>query len=78
MISENDRQIAHEIATALNDKVSIGLYQKYATTVPHDILRDALQRVLSRRPDQIHVSRAAIFTSTIERYLRDVHGGSGY
>ncbi|MGV8130596.1 MAG: hypothetical protein ACP5N7_00670 [Candidatus Pacearchaeota archaeon] len=77
MISENDKQLAHEIAVALNDRLSIGLYRKYATMVPHDVLHDALQRVLSMHEQEIKVNRAAIFTSTIKQYLDDMYASPG-
>lgn len=73
MISEIDKQLAHDIAVALNDRLSIGLYRKYATTVPHDILKDALNRALSVHEQDVIVNRAAIFTSTIQQYLEDIY-----
>lgn len=77
MISEIDKQLAHDIAVALNDRLSIGLYRKYAATVPHDVLQEALNRSLSVHEKDVIVNRAAIFTSTIQQYLEDIYASSG-
>jgi hypothetical protein len=73
MLSAHDTELAHELAVALNDRLSIGLYRKFAAAVPHDVLRDALQRTLSVKDEKVIVNRAAIFTSTIIQYLHDIH-----
>jgi|GEM_PF-3400365 len=77
MLSEQDKEIAHELAVALNDRLSIGLYRKFASIVPHDVLRDVLQRTLSVKEEDVIVNRAAIFTSTIKHYLKDLHANTG-
>jgi hypothetical protein len=77
MYSDSERDIAHHIAEALNDRLSIGLHLKYARKVPHRILRDALTRTLSVDEKLVVKSRASIYVSIIESYLKENHGSSG-
>jgi hypothetical protein len=76
MISDEERNIAHELAHALNDRLSIGYYQKCAKEIPHDVLRDALARTLAVSDADVLQSRARIFTSIIKRYKREIHAGA--
>jgi hypothetical protein len=69
MYSPAEKKLAHDIASALNDRLSIGLHLKYAQEVPHDVLRQALTKALAMDEADVRTSRARIYVSIVERYL---------
>lgn len=73
MITKEESALAHEIAAALNDKLSIGFYRKCAKTIPPDELRDMLRRVLSIPDEDVDTTRGRIFTTIAKAYLDDMY-----
>lgn len=76
MITEEERKLAHELAHALNDKLSIGYYRKKVKEIPHDVLREILARVLAVKDEDVRTSRGRIFTETVKAYEEDVYAGT--
>lgn len=75
MYTPKQRQVATDLAHALNDRLAIGLYLTYAATIPHEVLDAVLGKVLSIPYEKIKKNRAALFTHLIEQYKE--HGNLG-
>jgi hypothetical protein len=67
MFKPEEKHLANEIATALNDREGLGLYLKYAKEFKEAYLRKILARVLSIPQEKIKKSRGALFTYLIEQ-----------
>jgi hypothetical protein len=71
-------QLAHEIADRLNDPDALSLYLSYARQLPHEKLREILNKVCSIPDRQIRRSRGALFTHLVNQYKEYGHGYSRY
>ncbi|WP_214073584.1 hypothetical protein [Mucilaginibacter sp. dw_454] len=65
--------LANEIAYRLKDQTSLKQFLKYTKEVPHDYIRQSLQKACDAPDHLIAVSRAAIFVGKINDYTR-LHG----
>ena len=70
MYSQNEMQLAHEIAERLHDPDSLTQYLKYAKQYPHNVLRRKLEYVCSLPDRKITHSRGAYFIFLVEQQLR--------
>lgn len=73
MYTKEQEDIAQEIAYKLNDPGGMGLYLKYAKTIPREILAERLDRVLTMPDYRINTTRARYFTHLIENYRAYKH-----
>jgi hypothetical protein len=72
--SPEEIQLANEIADRLHDPAALTQFLRYTKEVPHDFLRQALNRASSTPDSQVQKSRAAIFVSSVNNYLRYGNG----
>jgi hypothetical protein len=69
-------QLAHEIAERLNDPDALSLYLSYTQQVPHEKLRELLNKVCSMPDHMIRRSRGALFTHLVNSHRQYGHGYS--
>jgi len=77
MYSPTEIQLAHEIAERLNDPDAMSLYLSYTQQVPHEKLRELLNKVCSMSEKEIKRTRGALFTFLVKQYRQygDVRPG---
>ena len=75
--SPDELQLAHEMASRLDDSAAMGQWLKYTRTVPHDFLRAQMDKVCSLEAHRVRTTRVRLFVSIIENYLRYPNGYSG-
>lgn len=63
----NERDLAHRLATALDDTENFAAILKLVRTYPEPLLDDALRRTLAVPADRIRGTRGAIFTGIVRR-----------
>ncbi len=63
-------RIANWLADSLGDPKSLAFYRKLATTVPIEVIREALARTLDLALVHVRRSRAAYFTSLVMPHFR--------
>jgi len=71
--SQEDMQLAHEIADRLEDPGALTQFLRFAKQYPHDFLRKSLEVACSIPAHQIISSRAAIFVNRVNNF-RDTNG----
>jgi hypothetical protein len=71
MYTSQEIQLAHEIANALNDKISLSFYLRCTKKYSHRLLRDNLNKVLSISKEKIRTSRGALFNHLVTQLDRD-------
>ncbi len=76
MYTPTEIQLAHEIAERLNDPEALSLYLSYAQELPHEKIREVLNKVCSIPDRQIKRTRGALFTYLIGQYKEYGHGYS--
>jgi hypothetical protein len=67
-------QLANEIADRLNDPAALTQFLRFTTEVPHEFLRQALNKACSTPDSQVLKSRAAIFVNSVNQYKRFGYG----
>lgn len=65
MYTPQEIKLAHELADALDDRVSLSFYLASTKKHSHRILRAALQHVLALPEESIRKSRGALFNHII-------------
>ncbi|WP_394772120.1 hypothetical protein [Mucilaginibacter sp.] len=70
-------QLAHEIAAKLEDPNALSLYLTFAHQVPHEKLRELLDRVAGIPDRQIKRTRGALFTHLVNQYKQYGYDYSG-
>ena len=78
MYSPIEIQLAHEIAERLNDPEAMSLYLSYAQQLPHERLREILNKVCSIPDREIRKTRGALFTFLIKQYKQYGDGSPRY
>jgi len=66
-------QLAHEIAAKLQDPDALSLYLSFAHALPHDKLRELLEKVEGLPDRLIKRSRDALFTHLVNQYKQYDH-----
>ena len=66
-MSTKEEKLAREIASALDDLVSLPIYEKFTTKYSEQFLRKILQRVLSVPEKDIRKTRGALFTYLVNQ-----------
>lgn len=66
-VDNNTERVAHHLASALRDQKSLAFYRLVARAVPHEVIRDALTRVLDTQ--DIRRSRGALFAHLVRPHL---------
>ena len=69
-------QLAHEIAERLNDPEALSIYLSYAKQLPHEKLREILNKVCSLPDKQIRRTRGALFTYLVQQHQQYGYGYS--
>jgi hypothetical protein len=71
-------QLAHEIAERLDDNDAIPLYLTFVQQVPHEKLRELMDKVCSIPEREIKRTRGALFTFLVGQYLKYNNGRARY
>jgi len=67
---DKSERLADYLADVLRDDKSLAFYKLVAAAVPHEVVREALDRALDVPRHQVRRSRAAIFTALVLPHLR--------
>ena len=78
MYSPTEIQLAHEIAERLNDPDALSLYLSYTQQIPHEKLREILNKVCSIPEREIRRTKGALFTFLVGQYSKYNNGRSRY
>jgi hypothetical protein len=74
--SPEEIQLANEIADRLQDPAALTQFLRYSKELPHEFLRQALNKACSTPDHEVLRSRAAIFVNSVNQYKRFRHGYS--
>ena len=70
MDTSKQNNLAYELATTLQDKESLVVYEAFARKYNEEFLRKTLAKVMSVPDDKIKRTRGALFTFLIQQHAK--------